>query len=149
MPGSAHDRWQYEFFFVKNTFKVDFLVQSRPQQSKAALQVQAASMEVRSRKRRLCMPCDCREVQCLGLAEAVNIHRRECCAPHVAHEPRHLLGKGEEEEREKNDIAHLDDLVYSVFYVTSQGGYNRAGKICNPERFHNILGTRTGSKRTF
>jgi hypothetical protein len=56
----------------------------------------------------------------------VNIRCSECCTSHVAHEPRRLLGKGEEEEREqKDDIAHLDDLVYSIFYVTSQGGYDR------------------------
>jgi hypothetical protein len=47
----------------------------------------------------------------------------------VAHEPRRLLGKGEEEERKKDDIAHLGDLVYSIFYVTSQGGYDKVGNI--------------------
>jgi hypothetical protein len=55
------------------------------------------------------------------------------CMPHMVHELQHLLGKGEEEREQKDDIAHLNDLVCSIFYVTSQGGYNRVGKVSDPE----------------
>jgi hypothetical protein len=59
----------------------------------------------------------------------------------MAYELRRLLGKGEEEEREqKDDIAHLDDLVCSIFYVTSQGGYDRLGRLAIPTASATSLG---------
>ena len=45
------------------------------------------------------------------------------------------------------DIAYLDDLMYSIFYVASQGGCNTIGKVSDPKRFCGILGT--GSTKEF
>jgi hypothetical protein len=40
----------------------------------------------------------------------------------------------------KDDKTYLDDLVYSILYIASQGGCNEIRKISDPERFCNILG---------
>ena len=40
----------------------------------------------------------------------------------------------------KDDMTHLDDLVYSIFYVTSQGGCDGLRKVRDPEGFCDILG---------
>jgi len=40
----------------------------------------------------------------------------------------------------KNDMTHLDDLVYSILYVTSQGGCDGVRKVRDPEGFCDILG---------
>jgi hypothetical protein len=39
----------------------------------------------------------------------------------------------------REDMAHLNDLVYSILYITSQGGCDGVGKVGDPERFCNIL----------
>jgi hypothetical protein len=40
----------------------------------------------------------------------------------------------------KEDVAHLDDLVYSILYVTGQGRCDGVGKVRDPKGFCNILG---------
>ena len=40
----------------------------------------------------------------------------------------------------KNDMTHLDNLVYSILYVTSQGRCDGVRKVRDPEGFCDILG---------
>jgi hypothetical protein len=40
----------------------------------------------------------------------------------------------------EDEITHLDDLVYSILYVTGQGGCDGVGKVSDPKGFCNILG---------
>ena len=42
-------------------------------------------------------------------------------------------------------MAHLDDLVYSILYVTGQGGCDGVGKVSDPKRVCNILGEESKS----
>jgi hypothetical protein len=40
----------------------------------------------------------------------------------------------------KGDMAHLDDLMHSILYITSQGGRDSIGEVGDPKRFCGILG---------
>jgi hypothetical protein len=39
----------------------------------------------------------------------------------------------------RDDVTHLDDLVYSILYVTGQGGCDGVRKVRDPEGFCDIL----------
>jgi len=45
-------------------------------------------------------------------------------------------------------MAHLDDLVYPILHITSQGGCDGVGKVGDPESIRNILLKRS-KRRSF
>jgi hypothetical protein len=59
----------------------------------------------------------------------------------MAHKTRCFLEIDEKRGQalEKN-MTHLDDLVYSILYITGQGGCDGVGKVSDPKGFCNILG---------
>jgi hypothetical protein len=40
----------------------------------------------------------------------------------------------------EDDMAHLDDLMHSILYITGQSGRDGIGEVGDPKRFCGILG---------
>lgn len=40
----------------------------------------------------------------------------------------------------EDDMAHLDDLMHSILYITGQGGRDGIGEVGDPKGFCGVLG---------